>query len=169
MTVRKATPCTLASRQISIAFEGNCQDPDRCVGVWILSPNRASGFGKVQHLHQNTLRGAAGWGSGGAFSSTCLNPPETWVAPIQCITPPDSILGSAVIAGVARELINRAISCLSLNAELAVWLSGPPQSVDASSWFTFMLERSDTLTDSTQILTNKTQLVAPFYDGYIYA
>ena len=40
--------------------------------------------------------------------------------------PLDPIPGSAVIAGVARELINLAISCLSLNAEPAVWLSGPP-------------------------------------------
>ena len=32
--------CTLASKQI---FQGNCQDPDRRVGAWRLSPNRVSG------------------------------------------------------------------------------------------------------------------------------
>jgi len=40
--------------------------------------------------------------------------------------PLDPTPGSAVIAGVTRELINLAISCLSLNAESAVCLSGPP-------------------------------------------
>jgi len=43
VTIHKATPCTLASRRISIAFSGNCQDPDRSIGPWILFPNRASG------------------------------------------------------------------------------------------------------------------------------
>jgi len=54
-TVRKATPCTLASKRIS---RERCQDPDRCVGARTLSPNHVSGIGKVQRLHQNTLPGA---------------------------------------------------------------------------------------------------------------
>ena len=42
VTIHKATPCTLSSRQISGAFQGNC-----CVGAWVLFPNRAPGIRRL--------------------------------------------------------------------------------------------------------------------------
>ena len=45
LTVHKATTCTHESRRISRIFQWNCQDPVRCVGLWIVSKPRIRSYG----------------------------------------------------------------------------------------------------------------------------
>ena len=77
VAVRKATPCTLASRRIFVALQGNCQDPGRCVGTWILSPNRASGIRRLGHFARNPANLPKYGGGGGKDGEPTYSNPAT--------------------------------------------------------------------------------------------
>ena len=55
-------------------LEGNCQDPVRCVGSWILSPNRTFGVAVLRPFRSKTGQPS--------FSGECSPDPEFVFVPV---------------------------------------------------------------------------------------
>ena len=66
-----------------MAFSGNCQDPDRCVGAWIVSKPRirSDGASAVSLETQSTIQTATAGGGGKGGDFTYLNPTTYWCHP----------------------------------------------------------------------------------------
>ena len=131
-----------------------------------LAWTRYSGIHQAQFPRRHTLPGGT---LTQLYSQPAFTPKD--IGPSHSIHHPfDFILGSAAVAKTMHEIMELAILCHSLDVGPVFQLSRPPYGmrIHLHLHAEGKCLSADTLMDSAWIFANKTRLVVPFYDGYIY-